>query len=302
MRLSPKISSIRPTQHGILFFFILVAMLVGAINYGNNAGFVLVFLLGGMALISLAFSLANLKDLDLRFMVPSPVFAGNPMPFPIGIHAGDRDRMAVGIRGQDCDTLFVDLKQREQTLVHLSPMGFCRGRLFLEKVEVFTVFPFGLFRIRIQVAPDVSGIVYPTMVPDGGRHSPEGWEEGGGKARGVEDFQGLNPYQPGYSMGRIAWKAFSAGRGLLIKDFSGGEGGGESMVFDYDRFPGGGVEERLSRLCYWVVTAQEQRIQFALHLPGQRIYPPDTPSESRVVKHYHACLRALALFDGGGQL
>ncbi|MCG8530245.1 MAG: hypothetical protein MI749_06240 [Desulfovibrionales bacterium] len=299
MRLSPKLHSIRPTQHGILFFFILVAMLVGAVNYGNNAGFVLVFLLGGMALISLSFSLSNLEGLRVRFMVPNPVFAGNPLHFPLRIHAGDRDRMAVGIRGKGADTLFVDLKKGEQKQVHLNPMGFCRGRLSLEGVEVFSVFPFGLFRIRMKLDPDVSGLVYPTQVPDTADPSQDGWDGGSGGARGVEDFQGLNPYQPGYSMGRIAWKAFSAGRGLLIKDFSGGEGGGENLVFDYERFPGGGVEDKISRLCYWVVIAHGQRLPFALHLPGHRIYPPDTPSQTRVDEHYHACLRALALFEGG---
>ena len=36
---------------------------------------------------------------------------------------------------------------------------------------------------------------------------------------GVDDYQGLKPWQPGDSKRRLHWKAFSRGQGLLVKDF-----------------------------------------------------------------------------------
>ena len=85
MKLNRKQFSVRPTQHGFLFLGILIAMLLGSINYNNNAGFILVFLLGGMALISIFHSFKNLVGIQKDFLSPVPVFAGQTAIFPVRV-------------------------------------------------------------------------------------------------------------------------------------------------------------------------------------------------------------------------
>ena len=53
----------------------------------------------------------------------------------------------------------------------------------------------------------------------------------------------------------------------------------------------GDLETRLSQLARWVVIAERQNHAYGLRLGGQRIAP------GRGEQHFHACLRALALFE-----
>ena len=53
---------------------------------------------------------------------------------------------------------------------------------------------------------------------------------------------------------------------------------------------GGDIEERLSRLCYWVLELSQRRQSFALRLPGFLLAPGSGD------EHREACLQALALF------
>ena len=81
MKLNRSHLTLRPTQHGILFIAILIAMLLGSINYNNNAGFTLVFLLGTMTLISLFHSYKNLVGLEMTQTHVQPVFIGESIVF-----------------------------------------------------------------------------------------------------------------------------------------------------------------------------------------------------------------------------
>jgi hypothetical protein len=87
--------SIRPTRHGLLFLIILGAMMAGSVNYNNNAGFILVFLLGGMALISLFYSLEKPDRTDLSFVSAAPVFAGRTARFKIQVQSNGTERAGV---------------------------------------------------------------------------------------------------------------------------------------------------------------------------------------------------------------
>jgi uncharacterized protein (DUF58 family) len=48
-------------------------------------------------------------------------------------------------------------------------------------------------------------------------------------------------------------------------------------------------EARLSRLCAWVIGAEQQALRYGLRLPGVHIAPAGGPA------HLHHCLEALAL-------
>ena len=55
---------ILPTATGLLFAVVLLVMLLGAINYANNMGYMFTFLLGSMALVSILHSYRNLAQLQ----------------------------------------------------------------------------------------------------------------------------------------------------------------------------------------------------------------------------------------------
>lgn len=290
MKLSRKQVSIFPTQHGFLFLAILIAMLLGAINYNNNAGFILVFLLGGMALISIFHSFKNLVGIEIGYRSPLPVFAGQTATFPIHIKAPATGGRSITLSLMPQDTLFVSI-QREKTL-QMGILARERGILHPRSLTLKSVYPFGLFTFCTLLPVTATCLVYPQPIP--GPHGtaksrllPDGEEET--SRQGADDFQGLKQYQPGHSINRISWKALSRGRGLFIKDFTAEDS--PCVMLDFDVIPGRDMEFKLSRLCDMILTAEGRQMEYGLRLPGFVKNP------ARGKSHQHHCLKALALFN-----
>lgn len=290
MKLSRKQVSIFPTQHGFLFLAILIAMMMGAINYNNNAGFILVFLLGGMALISIFHSFKNLEGIEIICLSPLPVFAGQTATFPVHVKAPPTGGRAITFSLMPQDPLFVSI-QREKTL-QMTILAKGRGILHPKSLTIKSVYPFGLFTFCTLLPVKTNCLVYPRPVP--GAHGtarsgllPDGEEET--SRQGADDFQGLKQYQPGHSINRISWKALSRGRGLFIKDFTAEDS--LCIMLDFDVIPGRDLEFKLSRLCDMILTAEGRQMEYGLRLPGFMKNP------ARGKSHQQHCLKALALFN-----
>ena len=292
MVLTRKQILIRPTRHGLLFLAILGAMMAGSINYNNNAGFILVFLLGGMALISLFYSLMNLTGMDIIFVSARPVFAGQTTAFTIQVQAKNQERVAVHFALPGQTGLWATICKNETKTLEIPAETTKRGVFTPGPLTLFSVFPFGFFRLRTRVFLHMTCLVYPVPVK-GPAGSDRGNSGTGGSAdtrhAGPDDFQGLSMYQPGHDVGRIAWKAVSRGQGIFIKDFT--AGADHFTMLDFDAFASRDTEYRLSRLCSMVLAADNRNRSFGLKLPHTLIVP------GRGQAHKKKCLRALALFS-----
>jgi uncharacterized protein (DUF58 family) len=112
----------------------------------------------------------------------------------------------------------------------------------------------------------------------------------GGQTKGVDDFQGLSAYQPGDPPRRIHWQAYSRGRGLHTKTFTGQAG--IELILDMARITGNDTERKLSILCYHVLQAHHQNTRFALKLSARAV------AAGSGKLHRDRCLRRLALHGG----
>jgi len=191
MKLSRKQVSIFPTQHGFLFLAILIAMLLGAINY-NNAGFILVFLLGGMALISIFYSFKNLVGIEIHYLSPLPVFAGQTATFPVHVKAPAAGGRSITFSLMPQDPLFVSV-YREKNL-QMEILARKRGILHPRSLTLKSVYPFGLFTFCTLLPVEATCLAYPRPIP--GTHEtaksgllPDGEEQT--SRQGADDFQGL---------------------------------------------------------------------------------------------------------------
>ncbi len=292
MVLTRKQIFIRPTRHGLLFLFILGAMMAGSINYNNNAGFILVFLLGGMALISLFYSLKNLTGMDVAFVSARPVFAGQTTLFTIQVQAKTQERVAVNFALPDQAGPWATIPKNETKTLEIPAETVKRGVFTPGALTLCSVFPFGLFRLGARLSLHMTCLVYPMPVKGSARAS-RGDSGTGGSAdnrhAGSDDFQGLSLYQPGHDVGRIAWKAVSRGQGIFIKDFT--AGADHFTLLDFDAFVSRDTEYRLSRLCSIVLAADSRNQSFGLKLPHTLIPP------ARGQAHKKKCLRALSLYS-----
>lgn len=283
---------ILPTRHGLLFAVTLLVMLLGSINYTLSLGFVLTFLLGGMALATILHTFRNLTQLTISTGKTTPVFAGQQANFTIRLHNSFTiEKFAIGVALEKSQpTLFFDIPADETATATLSLHAPQRGILSLGRFTLFTRFPLGLFHAWSKVDLGMTGIVYPQ--PDTAS-LPEfiGVQGHGGNAvttEGSDDFRGMRPYHTGDSLRHISWKAMAQGRGMLTKQFS-----GEAMPelwLNWDDLSGMATEARLSRLCRWVLDAQKAGLSYGLRIPDRTVEPGNGEA------HQRACLEALALF------
>jgi uncharacterized protein (DUF58 family) len=282
---------ILPTGYGLLYLIVLGAMLMGSINYNNNLGFLLTFLLGSLGLTAMMHTFSMLHGLHLAAATATPVFAGEPVELEITVAGIDRSRTGIRWTINSADQCIVDFRPEEQARVLVRAPTDRRGLFDPGWLRIVCEYPLGLFQAWARINTGIKGLVYPRPVagpgPVVGTLSDSG-EGGIARTAGVDDFTGLSAYQPGDPPGRIHWQAYSRGRGLHTKTFAGQSGAG--LVLDMKDIRESDTEKKLSILCFLVLKAHHQRTSYTLILPGQSIPAGNGRG------HRDRCLRALALF------
>jgi uncharacterized protein (DUF58 family) len=281
---------ILPTGLGVAFGVMLVAMLLGSLNYGNNLGLALTFLLAALGVVAMHACHRNLEWLVARPAGVEPPFAGqeavfrialaNPGPLPRSdleaVAATTTPPAHVPAAGEAALALRVPTRRR--------------GSILLDRVEIATRYPYGLFRAWAVLHPGMSCLVYPRPAADAPpppRHA--GLAGGGAVRRGEDDFAGLKDYHPGDPPKHIAWKAYARADELLVKEFSGDAEA--TPVFDLADAPGPDLEARLAVLARWILDAHARGLAFGLRLPGEEL--PPAPGDAQRTR----CLAAIARFD-----
>jgi uncharacterized protein (DUF58 family) len=275
----------------MLFTAVLGAMLLGAINYNNNLGFLLTFLLGSLALTALMHTYGMLYGLRLESAAADPTFAGSPMEVTVTVAAIDRRRTGVRwyFHSKDRVEEAIEPGLRHQVVVPVIPAR--RGFYHPGWLRIASEYPLGLFQAWARIDTGLQCLVYPRPMAAPTRATESTSKDGNGnrsRGRGVDDFQGLSAYQPGDSPRRIHWQAYSRGRGLHTKTFA-GQVGVERML-DLATIQAMDTEAKLSILCFQVLQAHRQQRIYGLKLGAQTI----AAGSGRF--HRDRCLRALALF------
>jgi uncharacterized protein (DUF58 family) len=168
---------------------------------------------------------------------------------------------------------------------------FSPGRLLLE-----STYPLGLLRCWTWIDLDLYALVYPqplasAELPGLATDRPDGAAV---PILGNDDFYGFRDYRHGDSLRQIHWKGLARGQGVQTKQY--GAYADRSVWLDWEMFPGRGVEQRLSHLCYWALEFDRQGEEYGLRLPGLAIEP------GLGERHRERVLQALALYEtGSGQ-
>lgn len=293
---------ILPTRYGYAFAAALGVMLLGAANYNNSLAYVLAFLLGSLALVSMLHTHRNLSGLKLAFAAQRPVFCGANARFHLTLdNRGQPPRHAVLVRwtydtdpGDPHDAVESFSVRGDEIERHVIEVRAARrGWQALGRVVVATRFPFGLFRAWSPLDIDTECLVYPRAAGDQPlpRSVTESVRESGFQGIGRDDFAGFRDYVPGDSPRLIHWKVAARQQGLPVKLFSGANAG--ELVLRWSDVAAPRLEARLSQLCRWLVDADAAGSRYGLEIPGVSLAPADGEA------HRHACLRALALYTTG---
>jgi uncharacterized protein (DUF58 family) len=292
--IDPRRVYVLPTRFGLFYAGLLLAMLVGALNYNNNPALLLGFLLGGAGLASLVAAQMQLTGLEVTTIDADPVAAGQPLRVRVHTRAPPA-RLRRGLRVDDDDQLESALLNLEfgHGEAELAVPTWRRGWLDLPRLRLYTLRPLGLARAWTYVWSDAPLLVYPAPEPHG-PPLPSGSGENV-QARlhpAGDDVHHLRAYRAGDPRRAIAWKPSARRDSLIVREYE--QPLGADVVLDWDALTGLAWEARVSRLARWVDEAERDGRRYRLCLPGQAHLGPD-----RGVQHRHACLRALALLPAG---
>ncbi len=277
-----------PTRTGLFFGTLLVAMLLGALNFNNNPALLLALLLAGAALASLIAAHMQLSGLRMTALAADPVPAGNPLQLRIALDVTDaRHRHGLKIACADAQA-HTDFGPSGGSLLLQLPTTR-RGLLPLPRLEISSVQPLGLARAWGYVWPAQTLLVYPAPeaqapplpAPSGGQGHPLPLRSG-------DEPHLLRDYRPGDPPRSVAWKPSARLGNLLVRDFEQQRSG--ELLLEWEATQGLPYEQRIRRLARWVDDAERAGRRYALRLPAQ---PMDALGLGDT--HRHRCLRALAL-------
>ena len=288
-----------PTSAGWMLALTLLVLLVASINYQLNLGYVLTFLLAGSAVVGMHICHGTLRGLTMHLIAPDAQFAGAGVPISINL-SSERKSVRHGIGMALWGTghwSWTDVPAQGSTRVHVTYTPQQRGLHRLPTLTAETRFPLGTFRVWTVWRPATQVLVYPAPeahpppLPAG---EPQAGGAGSAQRHATGEFDGVRAYRRGDPLKVVVWKKLAKADELISRDAQ----HVQKLELWLDlahtgSFPGtpATLEHRLSRLCAWVLLAQDRDIRYGLRLPGLEIAPGSGEA------HKRSCLQALALFQ-----
>ena len=274
-----------PTGFGIGFAILLLVMLVGALNYNNNAALLLTCLLGAASAASMLVAFRNLDGLSLIAMHAGHAIAGQPLGVTL-IFEARRQRSAIRVRIDQVTHAFAVDPSGNASVV-LSLPTVMRGWQAMPRLQLWSSWPLGMFRAWSWLHPAQTLLVWPR--PELSGPPPQLPADHARRQRldQGDDIAALRNYRIGDPQRHIAWKASARQQNLLVKDFEQPETHIEWRL-DWRQLAGLEHEARIARLARWVSEGQVQARSYRLWLPGQDI------ATGSGAAHYTRCMNALA--------
>ena len=292
MTLTQRNVYILPTGPGLMLAATLLLLLLTSINYQLNLGYLLTFLLAGSAIVGMHLCHGTLRGLTMNLVAPEPQFAGSSAP--IGVYLQSRRRTArygIGLSVLNSGHwLWLDLPAQGSSTVHLA---FTPGRRGLHRVPTLTAetrYPLGTFRVWTVWRPAANVLVYPrpeTFPPALPRGQARAEGAVGAHLSSSGEYDGVRAYRRGDPLKIIVWKKFAKAEQLVSRDAQ--QVQHTELWLDREHSGSHDPEQQLSRLCAWVLQAEQQGLDYGLRLGTLQIAPGCGDA------HKKRCLEALAL-------
>jgi uncharacterized protein (DUF58 family) len=218
----------RPTRWGVLYGFITILLLLSSMNYSISLGYSLSFLMIGLIIIALLHAWRNMSNLEIDTSLLSPsVFMGETIFVNVNIiNKKSFPRYTINIAYPAYPAIIEDIASINNTLFSIPINTTKRGWLHLPKLQVFSEFPTGLFRVSASLYSHRAVLVYARPQPPQLETSQTTDLELAANlntllnaSTGDDEFNGHRTYQDSDSMQHIDWKASSRHGTLLTKQF-----------------------------------------------------------------------------------
>ncbi len=289
---------VRPTREGVAYLALLVGVLFGAVNTGNNLVYIVLGVLLGMLVVANVIAEWNLRGLQVTRRLPGEAFAGIPGTGALVLQNPRRRGAAYAI-----DLEALDGGQARAHVEFCAPGGRVempaaftfahRGVVPMSRLRVASAFPFGLVRRWRVVEVPAEVLVYPSPLsrPVPAAPSGEGDEHASrGRPGWTGEFAGLRPWRPGDPLRRVHWPS-SARAGQPLVAVRSAEGVEELYLRLDPALRGEAREDAIRRLAGRVEAHFARGDAVGLEADGETLEPRTGSTWRR------RCLSRLALLE-----
>jgi uncharacterized protein (DUF58 family) len=286
---------ILPTRPGFMLALTLLVLLVASINYQLNLGYVLTFLLTGSAVVGMHVCHGTLRGITMSLITTDAQFAGASVIIGVNMASARRSiRHGIGLAVLGSGNWsWADIPAQGSTKVQIAFRPERRGLHRVPALTAETRYPLGTFRVWTVWRPAAQVLIYPA--PEA--HPPPlppGEPRAGGAAaaqrQATGEFDGVRAYRRGDPLKLVVWKKAAKADELVSRD--------AQQVQRFELWldlahagsgAAGSLEQKLSRLCAWVLMAEKKGLSYGLRLGKTEIAPGGGEA------HKRNCLQALAL-------
>ncbi len=271
--LTQKNIYIVPARQSVGFFLVVLLLWLVGTNYENNLVLLLSYLLLAVFISAIFATHSNLSGLTVSVAGCSQAFVGEPLIVHLKVNnRGKSPRLRLRFEWAGAEQVIADIPADTDTNLEISLPTKQRGWLRPGRLKIESSYPLGIIRAWTLPKLSAPALVFPEPIeaPAVDDVGSEGME-GQAHKRGIDDFGGLETWQPGVPMQRIAWKQYSAGRGMLEKKFEANTSNPEWLDWEY--YPDLDTEKRLSALCAKAIQMEQLGQHYGLKIPGTLLPP-----------------------------
>lgn len=272
VRLHARRIYILPTRFGLFFGLLVLAMVLGALNFNNNPAMLFVFLVAAVSMVSFHHTVHNLRGLSLESVRAESVHAGTPLRIVATFREHEhRARPGLWLELDASRTAFAADAATDTEVVIECPTTR-RGLVTPGRFRLWTEYPFGIVWAWSWLNPQRPFLVYARPEPDAPDLPFGAREDHGTRMRAPgEEWQGLREYRNSDPPRHIAWKQSAHAQSLLVKEFA--DPVSDAIRLDWFALDAIGHEERIARLTAWVLAARAAGLSFRLRLPDEELGP-----------------------------
>lgn len=290
---SLKQQTLKPNKMGIGFIILVIAMLLAAINYGNNMIFFISFLLISLIGNSAWQTRRQLKSCTLSVYAIAPRHAPEAGVWRIQI-ASELPNPAIHIKALGAGSIVCALPAATPIGIDLPLAPLPRGNHPAPIIVLSTQYPIGLWTAERRFHwANQHQWVYPEPIGKAPFPRTNLAEKKGGSTaahhEGDEQFDHLRGYTAGDAINRIAFKQLARTGQLVTQQWQSEFAESDEIHINFNQMPGS-IEANISQITQWVLQLSNRHIPFTLNLPGHALL------RGHDDRHRQQCLEALALF------
>ena len=247
-------------SQGYLSLVLILITFVAGINYANNLILGFCFLISAVLCISFYITFKQLHGLHLQISTLEVGQVGQNVEVILYVQQASNQHRFLWIESENTQQKLWLNQSKDKVILSFNVDE--RGKFYLPKIKIISVYPLGLVRAWTYLYPEN----YIWIAPKSRLHQNESKQLQCAFEQDVDEFRELRDFQIGDSLQAVSWKQAARGQGLYIKVFEQHEDQ-HSIQIIYEHMPANSHEDKLSLMMGLVEQCEQLQCAYSMLLP-----------------------------------